>query len=312
MKFDQRFRNAMLVAANVKNWKEPYFSWQKAYIASVFARAAYEHIPKFEIEHAERAKLIPCEEYQATFASKSFAAAQQFFQSLEDGPSFFIVERKDVVVVLAKIKSALFISLRGTQSFYDLMADIDVRHVRYPADRDSLIQLHHGFFGAVASCLPEVIARAAERIDEDTRLYITGHSLGGAMAAIMNAQLLNGVAWRSPLLGGRNYWNLLPTACFAFGMPRYGNGYAVTQLAFPFNVYNELDIVPTMPPLSLGFADSPDEYCLTAEGKLLRPHKKGVGIVRGGNGRLKILGVADHRMERYMEQVESAFKQYPS
>ncbi|CAH1074593.1 lipase family protein [Candidatus Nitrotoga sp. 1052] len=307
MSFDQRFRDALNVASKVTDWDDPYFTWEKAYIASVFSLAAYQHIPEFEIENAERAKLIPCEEYQATFASQSFTAAQSSLQT-QDAANIFVVVREKVVVVLSKIKTALFISLRGTQSLYDLAADLDLRRVRFPPEKDSLIQLHRGFFEAVASCLQEVIARAAERLDDDTPLYITGHSLGGAMAAIMNAQMLAGVAWRSRAFVRRPYWRLLPTACFAFGMPRYGNRYAVSQLAYPFHVYNERDVVPTIPPRLLGFADSPDEYCLTAAGRLLRPHEKGGGLFRLRGGRLQALGAKEHKMERYVERAESAHK----
>lgn len=307
MRFDQRFPDALHVASQVTGWNDPYFTWQKAYIASVFSLAAYQHIPAFEMAHAERAKLIPCEAYQAIFDNQSFAAAQGFWQTQDTVDIVFVV-REHVVAALVKIQAALFIALRGTQSFYDVSADLDLRRVHFPADRDALIRLHRGFFEAVASCLPEVLARAGERLDEDTPLYITGHSLGAAMAAIMNAQLLAGMAGRSRAsMRHPSAW-LLPTACYAFGMPRYGNRYAMSQLAFPFHVYHERDIVPVILPHLLGYADSPDEYCLSAAGKLLRPHTKGGGLLRLRRGKLQALSATEHKMERYVERVEVAYK----
>lgn len=89
-----------------------------------------------------------------------------------------MVVRELVVVVIAKIQSALFIALRGTQSFYDLRVDFDIRRVYVPPDKRSLIRFHRGFFEAVASCIHEVAARAEERVGTDTPIYITGHSLG--------------------------------------------------------------------------------------------------------------------------------------
>lgn len=308
MDFDQRLRDALKVANNVKDWKAPYFTWEKAYVASVFSLAAYEHIPAYEVQNAKRAKLIPCEEYQAVFASKSFDSARRFLQNQgENEANFFIIERDMVVVVLTKTQNALFISLRGTQDFHDCIADINVRRVRIPPDKRSLIQLHRGFFKAVASCLQEVVARAAERLNDDTPLYITGHSLGGAMAAIMNTQLQDDYHWRHWRHRHR-YWELIPTSCYTFGMPRYGNHYAVSQLAYPYHVYNEFDLVPTMPPRFLGFADSPDEYCLTKAGKLIRPHEKGNGAFRLTAGKLRVLGASEHKMERYIERTESAYR----
>ena len=309
MAFADRLRDALSVASTVRDWDDPFFDWQRAYIASVFSLAAYQHIPAFEIENADRAKLIPCEEYQTIYASRSFEAARRFLETQEEGVNFFVVVREYVVVVLAKIRTALFISLRGTQSLYDLFVDLDFRRVSFPAERGSLIRFHQGFFDAVASCFEEVVARAAERVkDDDTAIYITGHSLGGAMAAIMNAEMLAGFHWRSSARRHFSFGRFFPRACYAFGMPRYGNHYAVTHLAHPFHVYNERDLIPAVPPRFLGFADCPDEYCLTSDRKLLRPFNKGSGVFRLRGGKVKALGLAQHRMERYIERVESAYK----
>jgi len=211
MAFADRLRDALSVASKISDWDEPFFNWSKAYVASVFSLAAYQHIPAFEIQNADRAKLIPCDEYQAIFASQSFEAARRFLET-QDTANFFVVVREYVVVVVAKIKTTLFISLRGTQSLYDLFADLDVRRVSFPAEGGSLIRLHRGFFDAVASCFEEVVARAAERIADDTPLYITGHSLGGAMAAIMNAEMLAAVHWRSGARARFNLARLFPRA----------------------------------------------------------------------------------------------------
>lgn len=42
--------NATDIASRV-NWADPRFSWQKAYVASVFAALAYEEIPEFELKN---------------------------------------------------------------------------------------------------------------------------------------------------------------------------------------------------------------------------------------------------------------------
>jgi hypothetical protein len=304
MDFNERLPHVLKIAVRV-DWSNPLFTWEKAYIASVFSLAAYHHIPKFEIQNTERAKLIPCEEYQAIFASSSFGAAQRFLQT-QDAANFFIIEREKVVVVIIKISTVLFVSLRGTQSLYDLKSDFDFRKVRVPPDKHSLIAFHRGFFEAVASCLREVMSCVAERLGTDTPLYITGHSLGGAMAAILNAQLYEGPSWSSS-----HYWwrrHLLPRSCYAFGMPRYGNRYAVSHLANPFHVFNQRDGVPTVPPRLSGFADSLDEYCLTANCNLLRPYIKGSGFLRLSGRHSQILGASEHKMERYIERVERAHK----
>lgn len=126
------------------------------------------------------------------------------------------------------------------------------------------------------------------------------------MAAIMYSQLRE-MRLRH-LLPYSPYWTLWPTACYTFGMPRYGNRYAVTQLEHPFHVYNEKDFVPTMPPRFLGFHDCPDEYCLTGEGRLLRPYNKGSTGFQHRNGRFRLLGASKHKIERYLERTASAYR----
>jgi hypothetical protein len=303
MEFNQRFSDAMYVARSVTDWDKPQFSWTKAYIASVFALAAYQHIPRYELRNAKRAKLIPCDWYQEFFKSQTSIATAQSLSKLGDA-SFSIIERKMVVVVLAKTQKTLFISLRGTQDFYDIFADFDIRKVYFPPDRRSLIQFHRGFFEAVASCLPEVVERVAEQMKDDIFLYITGHSLGGAMAAIMNAQLKDRFHWGC----WRDQYYGMPISCYSFGMPRYGNRYAVSQLPYPYHIYNDKDMVPTFPPRFLGFADSLNEYCLTAGDKLLRPYEKGGGVFRFRGGKICLLGFAEHRIESYIERTNSAYK----
>lgn len=307
MNFDQRLRDALAVASQVNDWKEPYFTWGKSYVASVFSLVAYGHIPEYEVRNAKRARLIPCEKYQEVFSSNSFDSARQFIQNRgENKANFTIIERDMVVVVLAKTQNAFFISLRGTQGFHDVIADIDIRKVRIPPDKRSLIQLHRGFFEAVASCIQEVVDRTADQLDNGTPLYITGHSLGGAMAAIMNAQLKDVYNFRRwhPV---NRHRKLIPTSCYTFGMPRYGNHYAVSQLSSPYHVYNEHDLVPTMPPRISKFADSSNEYCLTDTGKLMRPHKKSGGaFFRLRAGKLRIFAGREHKIERYVDRTKSA------
>ncbi len=50
MNFAQHFQDGQKVACNLRNWKEPHFSWDKAYVASVLSRSAYEYIPEYGLK----------------------------------------------------------------------------------------------------------------------------------------------------------------------------------------------------------------------------------------------------------------------
>jgi hypothetical protein len=131
-------------------------------------------------------------------------------------------------------------------------------------------------------------------------VYVIGHSLGGAMAAITYA--LDGETFYTqhrygmPLTLGT-----ITDSSFTFGMPRYGDGRA-TVLRSPFHVYDELDIVPGLPPKWIGFANVPTEYRLRKTNSLIRMSQD-----RQGPGwwleRAPKAGISEHLIEEYITRL---------
>ena len=74
-------------------------------------------------------------------------------------------------------------------------------------------------------------------------------------------------------------------------------------MAQPYHTYNELDAVPTLPPKLLGYVDSANERCVNAIPAVLPSIHKGDFAFRTQDGMSTILGVSDHRMERYIDRV---------
>jgi triacylglycerol lipase len=97
--------------------------------------------------------------------------------------------------------------------------------------------IHLGFEQAVASIAPQL----RQVIDQAGPLFITGHSMGAALAVIAAKQL-----------NGSN-----ATVVYTFGMPRCGDAtFAVEYAALQEHTYRLVhgdDIVPTVPPPELGF-----------------------------------------------------------
>ncbi len=129
----------------------------------------------------------------------------------------------------------LVLAFRGTEptKLADIRADLDAEMVSIDGVEDDQAKVHNGFyraFKAVEEKVDEVIKRYPE-----CPLYITGHSLGGALA----------------LMATRFVANKSLGACYTFGSPRACNSIFARQIYTPvYRVVNASDAVPTVPPAS--------------------------------------------------------------
>lgn len=305
MDFYSYFNDARRLADIIEDWEDTQFSWQKAYVAVAFSAVAYEEIPQFELKKSKRAKIIPCDRYQAHVSRWEASQHRASLQQLDTGAQIEVVIRSRVVITISRLQKVIFVSFRGTTfSFADFKADLDIRKVRYQSVFGGSTRLHRGFFDAVLECIDEVVERIrAMNLDPHVPVYVTGHSLGGAMAAIFHARLDEEDF--HPFRHRRRYHIPPAIACYTFGMPRYGDIGAKSLLPQPYHIFNELDAVPTLPPKLLGFADSANERCLNAIPDVITVHSKGDFALRSGKGIATVLGVSDHRMERYVERINA-------
>lgn len=298
MNFFRYLHDAQLLAANIPDWDNPRFTWEKAFVACVFSAAAYEEIPRFELKRAKRAKIIPCDSFQANFARAREESKLPSLLTLITDLRFAVIVRDRIVVVVSRVQNVIFIALRGTTlSFSDFKADFDARKVRYPVGLGDSVHLHRGFFDAVLDCFDEVMERVEDVMQPDTPIYVTGHSLGGAMAAIFHAKL---AVQRSVRSGPPPS----STACYTFGMPRFGDLSAKSFLPAPHHVFNQFDAVPTLPPTFMGYADCGTEKCIDARPELIAIVSKGNAGFRKSKGIATLLGLSDHRMEKYLERLD--------
>lgn len=122
----------------------------------------------------------------------------------------------------------------------DWMQDFLAEPVAEPRSLPDGIKVHKGFWSAVDSLWPQMLHALHDLLarDPQPKLYITGHSKGGAMAAIAAARLFF-------------QENIRAAGVYMFAAPRAGNSTFVA--GFPSNVrvvrYEQyLDIVPLVPP----------------------------------------------------------------
>lgn len=305
MDFHAHFNDAQQVADSIDDWESDTFAWQKAYVAAVFAAVAYEEVSQFELKKSKRAKLIPCDRFQAHVSRWEAERRRATVKDLDTNTQIEVVVRGRVIVTISRLRRVVFVSFRGTTlSFADFKADLDVRKVRYQSGFGESARLHRGFFDAVLDCLDEVVERLRSINNNPyVPVYVTGHSLGGAMAAIFYATLEKNDL--HPFRHRRCHQFPPAISCYTFGMPRYGDTSAKAFLPQPFHTFNELDAIPTLPPRILGFADSANERCLNAIPDVLITPSKGDLAFRSGKGIATILGISDHRMERYVERTNA-------
>lgn len=298
----QRITDVWQEVNKISNWDQTDFDWNKAYVASVFAKIAYLHTPAYELKNTNRVNLIPCKEYREIIKSSKPVSIEQILTSSDFG-KFTIIEKPNVVAVIVKVKEALFISLRGTQQLYDWLVNLNFfKSLPYPMDNN--IKFHKGFHRAIASCMYEIHSAILQKFNDYKYIYVTGHSLGGALAAILHS--LWNHNQRYYYFDSRNQKNKAITthSCYTFGMPRYGNFNAMQLFSNPFHIYNQSDIVPTVPPKLFGFDDSLIEYCLTAEGNVDSSNLKGCSLSKFIFRLATLKGLREHDIEIYMDRIK--------
>ena len=205
-----------------------------------------------------------------------------------DGAQAYIFANDDDTVV----------TCRGTEphDWNDVRADLDLG----TAVAETVGRVHRGFKREVDDLWP----RLEQALVNNTRtLWFTGHSLGGAMAAIC--------AGRCRL----SYIRSNPRALFTFGSPRIGNRRYVNYVQFEaYRWVNNNDIVTRVPPGWLGFRHKGQEIYLNAYGKIRRltswqrVKDRWRGFLRGlREGQFDHF--ADHSIGQYIQHIRAAVEE---
>jgi triacylglycerol lipase len=137
----------------------------------------------------------------------------------------------DVQTFLAVNKDELAVlSFRGTANFGDWK--INLCAGRMPMPGFEAVEVHTGFWEAFEGQAADIKEAVDKHVSPDLGLYITGHSLGGALAQIASAVLERD--------------NL--AACYTFGSPRVATQNFDTCVKCPhYRVVNHWDLVPGVP-----------------------------------------------------------------
>jgi len=120
------------------------------------------------------------------------------------------------------------LAFRGTQEWTDVLTDLDARPRAVEGAK-----IHSGFADAYDSIANTVSGLVKKRLGRGKLLWITGHSLGGALATLAAARL-----------GAE----LAPNAVYTFGQPAVGDATFGASYRWPhFRFVNNQDPVPLVP-----------------------------------------------------------------
>jgi len=225
-------------------------------------------------------------------AALGFNKLTSFHNGMTDGWAY-IAEGADLIAL----------AFRGMSSIKNWDTDFNVALV-HPENTDLQLRVHKGFYQAFIR-LNEATLGIKEKLDAIKQvtngavpIYITGHSLGGALAQIAGA-----------VLGSDQV-----AACYTYGSPRVGNFYFDPWVKVPsYRVMNYADIVPQVP-LPIVYRHSGDpRYMpdhLTPSPYRFEPNllERGWQMIRGLIQLVRagsILGIQDHAIEAYREKLDA-------
>ena len=208
--------------------------------------------------------------------------------------SRFIDRRETQTFVMAN-DQAVVVAFRGTEpgKLLDWMSDLDTQFADGPFGL-----VHDGFNLALSRVWEELNASVAEFQDQGQSLWLTGHSLGAALATLATAR------WREqdkPVHG-----------LYHFGSPRVGD--RVFERTFDqdfaarnFRFVNNADLVTRVPLRATGYSHAGTMLYFTDKGDLTADPGWWDAFLNRMQGRIEDLGtmgpadIKEHSMDRYVE-----------
>lgn len=139
---------------------------------------------------------------------------------------------------------SIIISFRGTESPEDWLNDLNAWHTIVPYDNyESDIRVHKGFISCYRSIRGQVLHYIATRIHKINQIYVTGHSLGGALALLCAVD----IQYNYPSAHISVYTSGAP----AVGNKAFAKSYN-KRVPDTTRTYMRRDLVPKLPPWWFG------------------------------------------------------------
>ena len=220
-------------------------------------------------------------------------------------PRCRFIERRETQAYVIASDLAVVVAFRGTQpdKLLDWMSDLDTLFVDGPFGL-----VHNGFNLALSRVWDDLTATVAQFQDRGQSLWLTGHSLGAALATLAAAR------WRAqdkPVHG-----------LYHFGSPRVGD--RVFERTFDqdfaarnFRFVNNADLVTRVPLRVMGYSHAGTMLYFTDKGDLTADPGWWDAFLNRMQGRIEDLGtmgptdIKEHSSDRYVELAVKNCTVYP-
>jgi len=221
--------------------------------------------PKYRAAFSDRtAWVMACMSQLAyePFEREDNNASLGLFVSKLDSGGFTLVDTFNVdgtQAFLAHNSKFAVLAFRGTSDWKDVQTDLTANKVSAGGSSFGKIRMHTGFFRGYELVSKQIVSKLDEV--KGLPLYITGHSLGGALATVALRFLEKKEDLKDRI-----------AACYTFGSPRVGNADFEEDIRSPvYRVVNFTDIVTFLPFLTMGFTHVGDvRYLSYGSPKLVR------------------------------------------
>jgi len=213
------------------------------------------------------------------------------------------LDKEDTQAYIIANPEVIILAFRGTQCIQDWLTDADVRLVK-----DVWGQVHNGFSKALDSVWREIEKIVSKYQNNDQSIWITGHSLGAALAVLATARFLQN--------------NKDINGLYTFGQPRVGDAMfaRIFDLRFKhrtFRFVNNEDIVTRVPPTATKYEHIGSVFYFDSFGKLNRGIKwwrvfmdRSISKIVRTMDRYNLLkdqfpnGIEDHDIAKYIKKIE--------
>ncbi len=297
---NQNFMRDVWQHIRQSDWDKAEYDNKKAVVCAAFSKLAYLAIPEFELADASGVKVIPCADHQDLILKRKKIDFDELFMRGEFGKQF-VIYRRNVVVLGVVTPHVIFIAIRGTRPLY--LSDWMIDFKTYPrkSAKYSPYFYHRGFYNEISRSVPQIVQeldRFGAYKNRDIPIYVTGHSLGGAMAGILYSHF--GLPFRRK--PSTTY--LHPKAAYTYGMPRYGNLEAMLETPNPFHIFNQKDIFPSVPPKWMGFANPLLERSLDGHSMENITQRDTHSLLKVWSAKSWRQGVKEHSIDLYLDRLK--------
>ena len=238
----------------------------------------------------------------AIYLGTSKPDEQRILKDLKSEDSAFLsvygVSKNSAQAALVEHENYLALVFRGTDELSDWIDNIN----SFP-EQALFGSFHRGFLHSVMDIWDELFARYTELNKRKPRgLFLTGHSLGGAMATVATSILIQ--------------QDEAFTSTYTFGQPRAATRaasriYNVEAGAKTFRFQNNNDIVTRAPARIMGYSHVGTYLYITQKQQILQDPGRWLEFLDNVTGAMESLneigidGVVDHGMQHYLAAVRA-------